>query len=328
MPQDETCNFQHFNGQFCQELREGGSQYCFFHDSKIPKNTPQARQRIIEAIKSGKYLDGAYLEGADLSYSDLPGARLVKSHLERVNFERSNLEGAHLYGANLRGANLFNANLRRANLKETNMAFADILEMKIDEAKILGINWGKRGMVRNELEGLEYEKKRDREKAKEKFREAEEIYRNIRIHLMAAGIFAEAADFFYREMVTRRKQLPLFSMPRLSSKVIDLLCGYGEKTFRVIGCAALFVWLNSIMYFLLGIRYGTEILRFEGTQGLLENAREYLLSLYFSVVTLTTLGYGDIAPIGASRFFAATEAFLGAFMMALFVLVFGRKMIR
>lgn len=323
-----TCNFQFEGGGFCGEPSEGSSELCFFHDPKILKNTREACDRIIEAIKNKKRLDGAHLEGADLSHADLTGARLVKAHLEKTAFVRSNLEGAHLYGACLRGANLFNANLRRANLKETDLEDADVLEIKIDEAKILGIHWGKGGRVANEREGRKFEGAGDSAKAKEKFREAEEVYRNIRVHLMAAGIFDEAADFFYREMVVRRKQTPFFSIARLSSKIIDLLCGYGEKTFRVIGCSAAFVLANSAAYFKFGIRYGENILAYDPAQLLTQNLREYWLCLYFSVVTLTTLGYGDIAPVGFSRAFAMNEAFWGAFMMALFVLVFGRKMIR
>ena len=43
----------------------------------------------------------------------------------------------------------------------------------------------------------------------------------------------------------------------------------------------------------------------------------------------TTLGFGDIQPVtDAGRAVAGVEAFTGAFMIALFVLVFGRRMIR
>jgi voltage-gated potassium channel Kch len=55
---------------------------------------------------------------------------------------------------------------------------------------------------------------------------------------------------------------------------------------------------------------------------------EFFNSLYFSVVTFTTLGYGDISPVGVARFIAACEAFLGSFTMALFVVVFVKKMTR
>jgi len=48
--------------------------------------------------------------------------------------------------------------------------------------------------------------------------------------------------------------------------------------------------------------------------------------LYFSVTTFTTLGYGDFRPLeGLSRIFSGTEAFIGAFIMALFVYTFARR---
>ena len=34
-------------------------------------------------------------------------------------------------------------------------------------------------------------------------------------------------------------------------------------------------------------------------------------SIYFSTVTITTLGYGDIAPVGSYRYFAMAEVLLG-----------------
>ena len=47
------------------------------------------------------------------------------------------------------------------------------------------------------------------------------------------------------------------------------------------------------------------------------------------MVTYTTLGYGDITPaLGVSRFLAAFEALIGGFTLALFVVVFVKKMTR
>ncbi len=62
--------------------------------------------------------------------------------------------------------------------------------------------------------------------------------------------------------------------------------------------------------------------------GLTDNALAFLNILYFSVATFTTLGYGDMSPVGISRLIAASEAFLGAFILALFVVVFVKKMTR
>jgi len=51
-------------------------------------------------------------------------------------------------------------------------------------------------------------------------------------------------------------------------------------------------------------------------------------SLYFSIMTFVTLGYGDFAPVGGAKIWAGLEAFLGVTLIALFTVAWGRKMIR
>lgn len=56
--------------------------------------------------------------------------------------------------------------------------------------------------------------------------------------------------------------------------------------------------------------------------------KDFLWCCYTSVITFTTLGYGDVHPIGWSRVLASIETICGIFMTALFIFVFGRKMLR
>ena len=55
---------------------------------------------------------------------------------------------------------------------------------------------------------------------------------------------------------------------------------------------------------------------------------DFLFCVYTTVITFTTLGYGDVHPIGLSRVFASIESELGVFMTALFIFVFTRKILR
>ena len=85
----------------------------------------------------------------------------------------------------------------------------------------------------------------------------------------------------------------------------------------------------ACVFFLSGVNGPDGILRIDLEVGLGANVEVYLNCLYYSVVTFTTLGYGEITPATLfTRHLASTHAFGGAFMMAMFVAVFGKKMTR
>lgn len=58
----------------------------------------------------------------------------------------------------------------------------------------------------------------------------------------------------------------------------------------------------------------------EGTEGIIVG--DFASSLYFSIVTWTTLGYGDLKPIDDLRLLASLEAFMGYIYMAVLIGLF------
>ncbi len=101
-----------------------------------------------------------------------------------------------------------------------------------------------------------------------------------------------------------------------------LIFGYGERVRGVLVAAAVVMLGWSVRYCSTGIQTGvTE----EGSPILTSGFWD---CLYFSVVTFTTLGYGDFRPTEELRVWAAGEALIGAFLMALFVVAMARKFTR
>ncbi|GAI59594.1 unnamed protein product, partial [marine sediment metagenome] len=94
----------------------------------------------------------------------------------------------------------------------------------------------------------------------------------------------------------------------------DLLCGYGERLKRIL------VWIFVIVFGLAAAYY------FWGSFG----TSSFGDTLYYSVASFTALGYGKWAPqpTGWAKGMGAAEAFIGVFMMALFLVTFVRKMTR
>lgn len=172
------------------------------------------------------------------------------------------------------------------------------------------------------------------------FKELETIYRDLKQNMQRHGNYSKAGDFFYREMECKKRAMreKRFSPDWLKSYVYSYLkytCGYGEKPERVILTSILIVFTAAFLFALNGVVIGEytpeeHIINYNLSLSVpgIQAVKDFLQCLYYSVVTFTTLGYGDIHPIGLSKLVASAEAFTGAFFIALFVLVFGRKMMR
>jgi len=103
---------------------------------------------------------------------------------------------------------------------------------------------------------------------------------------------------------------------------------YGASLLRLFVTWAVIIGGFAGAYTMLILK-GFSVLEAPGVLGLGQAITSFSGALYFSVITFTTLGYGDIRPTaGLPSGLAAAEAVLGGIMMALTVLVIGRKFMR
>jgi len=158
---------------------------------------------------------------------------------------------------------------------------------------------------------------------------AEELfYRLARTSWEKSGDFERADEYYYLEMLARRKAR-LHSRRRGLKRLFDWLEVAFEWLFADLTCRYGTDWKRPILLWLAAVNvifpllfWVTEsIAGSSGNMGLLDYE-------YFSIVTATTLGYGDYHPIGAGRGIASLEALFGTFMWAVFLTVFARKYMR
>ncbi len=278
-------------------------------------------------------LYSAHLQEAELSGAHLEGSSLRNAHLERARLFGAHLEGSGLHEAHLEGAWLFNAHLERAHLWGTHFEGAHLWGAHLEGAilrlakfstdtELTNVDWGN-FVIGEELIGG--------------FEVAADTYRHLKIWHNQLGLYETAGEFFFREMTAKRndfwwgdidlpigdlsnpvkfKKFPKALFPQKPfhwawSMLLNILCGYGEKWHRVIISAGVAVFGLAAVYYLFG--------------GL-----TLPYSLYYSAVSFTALGYGNWAPepTGWVKGLGAVEAFIGVFMMALFLITFVRKMTR
>jgi hypothetical protein len=303
------CKYVGHNNVGCPHFVDGHSSFCFWHDPQTIKNTPDIKKRLETLIHDGYSLEGFALH---------------RAALQNVNFSHANLMNARLYQADLSGANLLKANLEGANLNSTNLEHANLLGTRLENAHLEHTRWGnillQEHLAKEAIDAGKFED------VMQLYGEAEEIARYLTNESEKRRQYDVSGQFYQLERVMRRMQMRRFSREWCWSKLLDILCGYGENAARVIGFSIFISVFAAIFYFFLGINSPNGLLIFDTSHTIEDNIFNFLECLYFSVITFTTTGYGDFSPIGFSRLVATLEAFIGAFAISLFVVVFVRKM--
>lgn len=102
-------------------------------------------------------------------------------------------------------------------------------------------------------------------------------------------------------------------MNAMQKRIIDKLNTLSYATIFVLWGASVIIF--ALIYFTLS--YSST----DGLAGLgyASPLPRMWAAIYFSIITATNTGYGDIAPLGFSRLFAAVEAVSGLFLFALFM---------
>ncbi|MHC4574784.1 MAG: potassium channel family protein [Planctomycetota bacterium] len=174
--------------------------------------------------------------------------------------------------------------------------------------------------------------------ARRSYGEDESFWRFVKQSAMEAGYYRLAGECFYNERCAGLWQklrgpgydrlsaggrfARLLSGVRLVPEFVlgRLLFGYGERPVRVLVASALIIVFCAFLYWI----PGALIYRGGDTEA------SFFQGLYFSTITFTTLGYGDLypAPEGFCRKLAMAEAVAGGCLMALFVVCLAKRFSR
>jgi uncharacterized protein YjbI with pentapeptide repeats len=277
----------------------------------------------------GKDLKGQNLSKAGMSQVDLSGsnlfdaklkdADLVGANLSGCDMTHCDLRGADLTKADLRGARLWGADMSGAVLSECDLSDADLWNAKLFNVKLWHANLtGARSLVRSSFsDGSKHFPRIHINESGPAA--AEESYRDLKRLFLNNGLYNDAGWASFREKVMERLVMKKKgNINYFPSLLMSVLCGYGEKPYRIVLSAAFTILAFAFGYMLLdGAEY---------TMGA-NYAMNPVDYIYFSTITFTTVGFGDFLPRAYPLFraIAATEAFLGVFLSGLFIFTLARK---
>jgi len=249
------------------------------------------------------YLEGAHLENARLSFGYLENAYLEEAYLENANLGEAYLENAFLFKAHLENAKLLEANLKGANLDMANLQGADLLEAHLEEASFKYANLRHASFRLATINGATTVW----ECIVDKHLENTEYPKRWGTDFSGVGLGSIQID-------AGTKQLLEYNIRRMNweewykehwflrwpVQAFWAMSDYGMSTLRVMGVffilALLFaaVYMNWAYWAPPGIVNNLIVQPEVGEAALHYFGRVMIRPIYFSVVTMTTLGFGDM----------------------------------
>ena len=140
-----------------------------------------------------------------------------------------------------------------------------------------------------------------------------------------------AWEYYYLGKKNEKYSLKGFS--RVTSSLTDALCGYGERPSHTFICIVFNILLFGFFYLLSGFAIGDKLINLAivrvSFSNIIEMLKLYCHSVFFSVTTFSTVGYGNYVPVGAiSSTLAAIQMLMGIFLTATWTGCIIRKIAR
>jgi len=245
-------------------------------------------------------LTGAHLENVILRRAYMENAVLRKTHLENANLVEAHLENAHLFRAHLENAKLWETHLENAYLGSAHLQNANLSDARLENALLMGAHLQGARFWYARLQGADFS--RAIVDGETLFTENCKVDRDTKFEAVALGnlrIYPRMRQLL--EYNIRRKNWEVWYKGKSKNKWIIkmhqlLTCpvrafwwvsNYGLSTWRIIFTFFALAFVFAVIYWLWP--------RCVLVNGIVGDIKGFVHALYFSVVTMTTLGFGDIA---------------------------------
>lgn len=327
------------------DVSHGNFGYNDFTQSDLT-NADFSEARLEWVDMSEMDLQNVTLSEVDLSGSNLSKANLERSQLSESTLHRANLSGAILYQANLEGARLEYANLTGADLRTADITGAYLYQALLSNGRIDDHT------LIDDVCIYETDEVEPVDSSADKFDAAAWVYRSLEALYEDNAMVEQAREYHVLKEESLRKSYwadwnnldelegladvtKKWNLPKaVIYEANRLISRHSDSPYRVIAVSLIVILGSSLLYPFAGIELASSNViswsdAISTSSGPIVAAGQLLGvfadSIYFSTVTFTTLGYGDVRPIGMGRWLATIESFIGPLLMALLVFVLGRR---
>lgn len=265
-----------------------------------------------EHWEEGIWLQGVDLNGAHLENAELWNANLENADLREAHLENANLWLGHMVNANLMGVHLENANLSGAHLEHAWGNGAYLRGACFSNAKLQGANfsaaivdgetivWDCEVDNKTNFMGVGLDSARIEPETKQ---------------ILEYNIRRMNWEQWYRGKSENILIIRIHQLLTLPVRLFWYVSNYGLSTWRIIFTFFILAFFFAAIYYVCGILNPPGIVSslFEGKERLVPVWLVPFRTIYFSIVTMTTLGFGDMH--------ANCQSFLGHLLLTVQVIL-------
>lgn len=271
--------------------------------------------RFVGACLKDAILHGARLEGCELLAADLRGAELSDACIEEAGFGRADLSGATLFGVKGRncsftGSKLAGADLRTSDLRNLRATTADLRGARFDGADLRESDLSESQVHDASFAGADLRTSRLRHL--DGYKKAGWVGADVRDVDWSGGWLLRRHILDENFLDEFKRQGPAYQAAYWLWWVTS---DCGRSVTRWGGWTLIVALLYGVLYRFVDVDYGAY--------------ETGLSSLYYSIVTFTTLGYGDVLPMSnGAKLLCLSEVVLGYFALGGLLSIMANKFAR
>lgn len=296
-----------------------------YMEFSLNKNLNIIKNLSLEFIKF-KNIDFGYIEFENCSFENsifinckFKGINFINCNMQNIIFKDLYVKKLIIGNSGLKKSILSNCSIENMIVKD-----CDLKSFKLIESSIYNFEFDDRLLTKFD-EDTFFDKLKIEDKEK-----CYKFYRTIAYKFQQNNLLHHYGEYFYMYKNMERKTLK--GINKFKSIALWLICGYGERPTYALITSLEIIFIFTILYMIFGLNLQNEIISckelYTGDKsfGLIVNY--FIRSFHFSIVTFTTVGYGDITPIGYSILLSGIEMFLGVTMVGIWTATLARKINR
>jgi hypothetical protein len=288
------------------------------------RNKQLENVNLAEADLNEAELSFAHLKNANFVFADMDHAVISFANLEGANLSAANLENAYLEDANLNNTILAGASFKNATLSNSNLKSAYLIDAHLEGTNLTAVNFDNAN-----LSSVSFDEKISIKLIGETGYSLKKLWERrydllLDTTIRCKGVNATTCYGSQRFKLFLQDQdfLEEFLETKWGKKIYIIwwiFADCGRSLSRWAGWSLLLALMFAFIYWSLGPQsFKTEHLDFD-----------FITLFYYSVVTFTTLGFGDIIPkTTTAAMWVTLEVILGYIMLGGLITIFASKLSR